>query len=119
MPAAISTTLGISISSTIPDEAAYPSPTYAFHETIYRTQAKALVGIVMPVLSVLAIIPFGLIYLKRRQQKSLDPNWELRGPQSYQKAYWSSRYQNLKLELDATQEKILQMAIFLLGFISY
>lgn len=109
IPAPTGNPSGISISSTDPNEAAYPSPTYAFHETIYRTQAKALVGIVMPVLSVLAIIPLGLIFLKRRQEKRLGPNWESRAPQSYQKAYWSSRYQNLKMELDATQE-IIEMA---------
>ena len=35
----------------------YPTPAYAFHEIIYRTQAQALVGMLMPILSVLAITP--------------------------------------------------------------
>ena len=84
-------------------EPSYPAPTYAFHETIYGTQAKALIGMLMPILSILAIIPITLTYIKRRRERaSISP----RAPQSYQKGYWGSRdYAEIKCELDAGQEK--------------
>ena len=95
-------TIVISPSATY-TEPSYPAPTYAFHETIYRTQAKALVGMLMPVLSILAIIPIALTWIKRRRERASDP---LPKPQSYQKGYWSSRYYgDIKCELDAGQEK--------------
>ena len=85
---------------------AYSAPTYPNHETIYCSHAKALVGLIMPVLSLLAIIPLALIYLKRRRERHLNPNTNIRKPQSFEKGYWSSRYRyDMKCELDAQQQR--------------
>ena len=103
-PAIVPTkTIVISPSATS-TEPSYPTPTYAFHETIYGTQAKALVGMLMPILTILAIIPITLAYIKRRRERaSISPQ----KPQSYQKGYWGSRdYAEFKCELDAGQEKV-------------
>ena len=85
-------------------EPSYPTATHEFHETIYPTQAKALIGLVMPILSILAIIPITLAWIKRRRERATaSPP----GPQCYQKGYWSSRhYVDAKCELEAGQERV-------------